>query len=150
VFCCAIQCLPRNLATQGAERSEGKGGGDATRGSAALHCCCAIAFLEVSALQQLPHGAITLQYYYHGSTVLCWALAALFNFLILNSVGRTHWTGDQPVARSLPIHRTTQTQNKRTIQTSIPSVGFEPTIPAFQRAKTVHSSDSAATVIGTT
>jgi hypothetical protein len=28
--------------------------------------------------------------------------------------GRTHWMGDQPVARPLPTHRTTQTQNKRT------------------------------------
>jgi hypothetical protein len=27
--------------------------------------------------------------------------------------GRTPWTGDQPVARSLSKHRTTQTQNKR-------------------------------------
>jgi hypothetical protein len=37
-----------------------------------------------------------------------------FSFLILYTVGRTPWTGDQPVARSLPTHRTTQTQNKRT------------------------------------
>jgi hypothetical protein len=27
--------------------------------------------------------------------------------------GRTPWTSDQPVARTLPKHRTTQTQNKR-------------------------------------
>jgi hypothetical protein len=55
--------------------------------------------------------------------------------------------GDQPVARPLPTHRTTQTQNKRT-QTSMPWVEFEPTIPAFERAKTVHVLDRAATVIG--
>jgi hypothetical protein len=48
----------------------------------------------------------------------------------------------QPVARSLPTHRTTQTQNKRT-QTSMPQVGFEPTIPVFERAKTVHVLDRA-------
>jgi hypothetical protein len=30
----------------------------------------------------------------------------------------------------------------------MPRVGFEPTIPAFQRTKTVHALDSAATVIG--
>jgi hypothetical protein len=58
--------------------------------------------------------------------------------------GRTPWTGGQPVARPLPIHRTIQTQNKRT-QTSMPGVGFEPTIPAFERAKTVHALDRAAT-----
>jgi hypothetical protein len=27
-------------------------------------------------------------------------------------------------------------------------VGFEPTMPAFEQAKTVHTSDRAATVIG--
>jgi hypothetical protein len=30
----------------------------------------------------------------------------------------------------------------------MPSVGFEPTIPAFEGAKTVHALDLAATVIG--
>jgi hypothetical protein len=30
----------------------------------------------------------------------------------------------------------------------MPWVGFEPTIPVFERAKTVHASDRAATVIG--
>jgi hypothetical protein len=32
----------------------------------------------------------------------------------------------------------------------MPSVGLEPTIPAFERAKTVHALDRAATVIGMT
>jgi hypothetical protein len=53
----------------------------------------------------------------------------------------------QPVARSLPTHRSTQRQNKRT-QISMPQVGFEPSIPAFERAKTVHALDRVATVIG--
>jgi hypothetical protein len=44
----------------------------------------------------------------------CWTLAAIFSFLTLYTVGRTPWTGDQPVARLLPTHRTTQTQNKFT------------------------------------
>jgi hypothetical protein len=30
----------------------------------------------------------------------------------------------------------------------MPRAGFEPTIPAFERAKTVHALDRAATVIG--
>jgi hypothetical protein len=30
----------------------------------------------------------------------------------------------------------------------MPLVGFEPTIPVFERAKTVHALDRAATVIG--
>jgi hypothetical protein len=71
----------------------------------------------------------------------------LFQCLNPYTVGRTPWTGDQPVARPLPTDRTTQTQNKR-IQTSMPRVGFETTIPVFERPKTVHALDCAATVVG--
>jgi hypothetical protein len=56
-------------------------------------------------------------------------------------------TGDQPVSRPLPAHRTTQKQNKG-IQTSIPQVGFEPTITVFERSKTFRALDRAAIVIG--
>jgi hypothetical protein len=73
-------------------------------------------------------------------------LGRVFSFLILCTVGRTPRTGDQLVARTLPTHRTTQTQNKRT-QTYMPRVGFETMIPAFERAKTVNALDRAATVI---
>jgi hypothetical protein len=71
----------------------------------------------------------------------------LFQFLNLYKASRTPWSGDQPVARPLSTRRTTQTQNKCT-QTSMPRVGFEPTIPVFEQEKTVHASDRAATVIG--
>jgi hypothetical protein len=74
-------------------------------------------------------------------------LSRFFSFLILYTVGRTPWTGDQPVARPLPTHRTTQTQNKRT-KTSMPQVGLEPTTPVFERSKTVHALDRAATMTG--
>jgi hypothetical protein len=70
-----------------------------------------------------------------------------FSFLILYTVGGIPWTGNQPVARPLPTHRTTQTQNKRT-QRSMPWAGFETTIPLFKRAKAVHALDRMATVIG--
>jgi hypothetical protein len=59
------------------------------------------------------------------------------------TVGRIPWTGDQPDARPLA----TQTQNKHK-QTFMPCVGFEPTISAFERAKTFHVLHCAATVIG--
>jgi hypothetical protein len=72
-------------------------------------------------------------------------LGSFFSFLILHTVCRTPWTGDQPVAKPQPTHRTRQWIN---VHTSMPWVGFEPTIPAFQRAKTVHAFDRAATVIG--
>jgi hypothetical protein len=49
-----------------------------------------------------------------------------FQFLYLYAVGRTPWTGDQPVARPLPTHRTTQTQ------TSVPRMAFEHTILVFE------------------
>jgi hypothetical protein len=75
-------------------------------------------------------------------------LGRFSSFLILYTVYRTPWTGDEPVLRSLPTHRTTQTQNKLR-QTSMPRMGFEPTTPAFERAKTVHALDRATTVIGT-
>jgi hypothetical protein len=45
------------------------------------------------------------------------------------------------------LNRPTQTQNKCR-QTSMPWVGFEPMIPAFERAKAVHDLDRAITVIG--
>jgi hypothetical protein len=59
-----------------------------------------------------------------------------FQFLNIYTTGRTPWMGNQPY-----------TQNKRT-QTSMPRVVFEPTIPAFERVKTVHALYRAATVIG--
>jgi hypothetical protein len=57
--------------------------------------------------------------------------------------------GDQPIARPLPTHRTTQTQNKRT-QTSMLLMRFEPTIPAFEWEEIVHDLDRAVTVTGET
>jgi hypothetical protein len=50
-------------------------------------------------------------------------LGRFFRFWILCAVDRTPWMEDQSVARPLPTHRTTQTQNKLT-ETFMPSVGF--------------------------
>jgi hypothetical protein len=55
---------------------------------------------------------------------------------------------DEHIARPLPAHRKTQTQNKCT-ETSMPLVGFKPTIPVFEWAKTFHALDLAAIVIDT-
>jgi hypothetical protein len=74
-------------------------------------------------------------------------LGRFFSFLIFHTIDGTPRTGDQPVARPLPAHGAAQTQNKHT-QTSMPQVGFELTIPAFQLAKTVRALDCAATVNG--
>jgi hypothetical protein len=83
----------------------------------------------------------------YGFTVLLLDLCRFFSFLILYTFGRTPWTGDEPVTKPLPTHRTAQTQNKRT-QTSMPWMGFEPAIPAFERSTSVHALDRTATVIG--
>jgi hypothetical protein len=70
----------------------------------------------------------------------------LFRILILYTVGRTPLTGDQPVVRPLPTHRTIQTQNKRK-QTTMLWVVLEPRISVFKRAKKVLALDRAAAVI---
>jgi hypothetical protein len=60
------------------------------------------------------------------------------------TVGRTPWISDQPIARPLP-----NTNTEYTYTNFHASVGgFEPRIPASERAKTVHTSDRSATVIG--
>jgi hypothetical protein len=48
----------------------------------------------------------------YGSTALV-DLGRIFSFLIHTTVGRTAWTVNYAVARTLPPHRTTQTQNDR-------------------------------------
>jgi hypothetical protein len=45
----------------------------------------------------------------YGSMVLV-HLGRFFSFLILYTTGRTTWTGDHPVVRPLPTHRTIQTE----------------------------------------
>jgi hypothetical protein len=70
----------------------------------------------------------------------------LFQFLDLYTVGRTP-TGDQTVARQLPIHRTTPAQNEPT-QTPMARIWFEPTLPMFEGAKAVRASDCAIIVTG--
>jgi hypothetical protein len=70
-------------------------------------------------------------------------LGRFFSFLIYTqSVGLLGWG----ISPSQTTHRTTQMQNKRT-QTSMPRVGFQPTIPLFEQAKTVHALDCVATLI---
>jgi hypothetical protein len=60
--------------------------------------------------------------------------------------GRTPWTGDQLVARSLPVHKHRKTHTQHKNLTSMPRVGLEPTFPAPARAKTVHALERSATV----
>jgi hypothetical protein len=60
--------------------------------------------------------------------------------MILYTVGRTPWTGNQLVAKPLPTQDNTNTE-----ETYIDIYALN---PVFERAKTVHALDRAATVIG--
>jgi hypothetical protein len=63
-------------------------------------------------------------------------------FINAKTVGRTPWTGISP-SQGRYLHK----QKKRKHE-SMPWVGFEPTTPVFEQAKTVHALARAATVIG--
>jgi hypothetical protein len=100
---------------------------------------------------ECPNSFLTTSHYLHGTRykqclrrIVCF-LKDLSMALQPLWTSSAPWAGNQLVARPLPTHRTTQTQNKRT-RTSMPRVGSEPTIPVFERAKT--ALDRAATVIG--
>jgi hypothetical protein len=75
-------------------------------------------------------------------------LGRFISFLILYRVGSIPWTGDQPVARPLPTHITTQTQNKCT-QYRHPRIEWDPN-PRSRRSsdRRLHALDRAATLIG--
>jgi hypothetical protein len=87
-------------------------------------------YLSICLSVYLPtHLPIYLWLY---SPLLC--LGRFFSFLIFSTVSKISWTGNQPVARPLPAHRTAETHNKRK-QIPMPQMGFEPTIPVFEHAK---------------
>jgi hypothetical protein len=73
------------------------------------------------------------------------ALGHFFSFLILH----TQTVGLLGRGISPSQGRYLHTEEHKHRQTSMPSVGFEPTIPAFKRAKKVHALGRTATVIGT-
>jgi hypothetical protein len=76
----------------------------------------------------------------------CTALVELGRFfssiIYTQSVGLLGREISPPQGRYLHTEQHTNTQNKRT-QTSMPRVGFEPTISGFELAKTVHALDRA-------
>jgi hypothetical protein len=73
-------------------------------------------------------------------------LGRFFSFLIhTQSVGLLG-RGISPL-QGRYLHTEKHRHNKRT-QEFMPRVGFQPMIPVFERAKTVHALDRAATVIG--
>jgi hypothetical protein len=96
--------------------------------------------------QEICLHSTTRNYYYYGSTTLCWALAIYsVSWSYTQTVGLLEWGIRQSQGRYLHT-----AQHKHTRQTTMPWVGFESTIPAFERVKTVHAFDRAATVMGRT
>jgi hypothetical protein len=88
-----------------------------------------------------------LSIYLYGSTVILLDLGRFFSFLIYTQLVGLLGREISPSQGRYLRREQKKTQNKRT-QTSMPWVGFESTIPPFERAKTVHALDRAATVIG--
>jgi hypothetical protein len=74
-----------------------------------------------------------------------WPLLQFRN--LFYTVSRTTWTSDQPVARPLPIHRTTQTCIKHTHRH--PCLEWDSNSRSLRPSKQdIHTLDCAATVIG--
>jgi hypothetical protein len=75
-----------------------------------------------------------------------WTLAAFFSFLIhTQSVGLLGRGMSPSQGRYLRIE---QHKHRKNTQTSMPRVGFELMIQVFERTKTVHALERAATEIG--
>jgi hypothetical protein len=79
------------------------------------------------------------------SYTLIMGIGLFFSFLILHTTARTPRTGDQPVTRPLPTHRTTQTQTHTDIHASSENRTLD---PSFDRARTVFALDRTPTVTG--
>jgi hypothetical protein len=83
----------------------------------------------------------------YGSTALCWTLATFsVSWSLTQSVGLLGRRISLSQGRYL--HTGQHKYKSKRTQTSMPQVGSEPTIPVFERAKTVHALDRVATVIG--
>jgi hypothetical protein len=94
---------------------------------------------------QYSFAFTSLFFYWLYSPLGPWPL--LFSFMIilqtLSVLGRVI-SSSQGLYLNTGQHK--HRMNTYTHQTSMPCVGFEPTIPASERAKTVHALDRSATV----
>jgi hypothetical protein len=92
--------------------------------------------ITISIILQSPLKA---PYFYYGSTAILLGKGHRFTFSFLYTAGRAPWTGDQPTARH--IYTENNTKQKKHTKAATPLVGFEPTTPVFEWAKTVHALD---------
>jgi hypothetical protein len=113
-------------------------------------------YMKTSIYYKAPHYAVSPGHLWHLPSFLLFSLSMALQplgpwplFLFLKPYTQSVGLLGRGISSSQGhcLHRTTQTQNKRT-QISMPRVGFEPTIPVFERAKTVHALDRAVIVLG--
>jgi hypothetical protein len=76
----------------------------------ATHCHILGDFINKATLGWLPKGDVLFIHQWLRTPLQ--GPARFFSFVILYTVGRTPWMGDQVVARPLPTHRRAQTQTK--------------------------------------
>jgi hypothetical protein len=116
---------------------------------ATVNCLiCHYFFRVMSASSSSSSLSLSLSLFFNGSTAPCGPrpphVSRLHDHTFRHTtLGRTPL--DEGPARRRDIYLTTHNTYKR--QTSMPPVGFEPTIPASKRPQT-HALDSAATGIG--
>jgi hypothetical protein len=96
---------------------------------------------EVQLKDQRNHLEPEIELSMQGSTALV-DLGRFFSFVIYTQLVGLLGRGISP-SQGRYLQNNTQCT-----QTSMPLVAFEPTTPVFERAKTVHALDRAATVIG--
>jgi hypothetical protein len=128
-----------------------------------LGCCC-------GHLRRSEHGIFRNRTYIHSDTVLVLVLfiyPSIHPLSIYLSMALQPFSGLLPLFQFLELFtqsvalngrctspsqgrylHTGQRKHRINTQTSMPRVGFEPTIPVFERAKTVHAIDRRATAIG--
>jgi hypothetical protein len=111
--------------------------------SVCLSICLCVSLLACLSMYLSMYLSVYLSIY--GSAVRVY-LGRFFSFLIYTQSVGLLGRGISP-SQGRYLRRTTQAQNKRT-QASMPLVGFEPTIPVFERGKMVHALDRTATAIG--
>jgi hypothetical protein len=77
-----------------------------------------------------------------------YGVEVVFHLIILQTVGLLGRVISPSQGLYLNTGQHKHRKNTYTYHTSMPCVGFEPTIPASERAKAVHSLDRSATVTG--
>jgi hypothetical protein len=101
-------------------------------------------------IQHVPHWEAASRFFFHWlySPLGPWPLIFFSFTVILQTVGLLGRVISLPQGLYLNTAQHKHRINTYIYQTSMPCVGFEPTIPTSERAKTVHALDRSAIVTG--